>query len=175
LNKLDGFDVTDFEILVKPESDGTNMIGTVYIPNPSVMTITMVSYSTQPKSSKFEDKPSPQKKNHQNNSSHQGTVTFNNYVQGDYIGNTTISDLVLVPGNNTVPMRSIIDQAAVIKKVVASFPDGLLPIDIIGHSSVYKGENLPYFEKALAASTEHITLDVGEKLKAVGFQIPGGS
>lgn len=72
-------------------------------------------------------------------------------------------------------MRSIIDQAAVIKKVVASFPDGLLPIEIIGNSSVYNGQNLPYFEKALAANTEYITLNVGEKLKALGFQIPGGS
>lgn len=42
LNKLSGFDVPDFEILVKPEADGTNMIGTVYIPNPSVITIAMV-------------------------------------------------------------------------------------------------------------------------------------
>jgi hypothetical protein len=41
LNKLKGFDVTDFHILLKTEN-GRNMKGTVYIPNPSVMTITMV-------------------------------------------------------------------------------------------------------------------------------------
>lgn len=33
--------MTDFHILLKPEN-GRNMNGTVYIPNPSVMTITMV-------------------------------------------------------------------------------------------------------------------------------------
>lgn len=37
----------NFEILLKPEADGTNMIGTVYIPNPSVMTIAMVSFTME--------------------------------------------------------------------------------------------------------------------------------
>jgi len=45
LNKLQGFAVTDFSIELKAEPDGTNMIGTVYIPNPTVMTLTMVSSS----------------------------------------------------------------------------------------------------------------------------------
>jgi hypothetical protein len=104
----------------------------------------------------------------------QGNVTFNTYVQGDYIGNTTVSDLVLVPGNNTVPMRAIINQIAVIRKVASAFPDGMLPIDIVGNSSVYNGRHLPYFEKALAANTKSITLNVGEKLEAIGLEIPGG-
>lgn len=43
LNKLKGFDVTDFHILLKSVND-RNMNGTVYIPNPSVMTITMVRF-----------------------------------------------------------------------------------------------------------------------------------
>ena len=72
-------------------------------------------------------------------------------------------------------MRSTIDQAAVIKFVIADYPDGLLPVDIVGNSSVYNGEHLPYFEDALAANTQHISLDVGSKLKALGFDIPGGS
>lgn len=42
LNKLAGFNVTEFSIKLTPEPDGTNMIGTVYIPNPTVMTISMV-------------------------------------------------------------------------------------------------------------------------------------
>lgn len=48
LNNLDGFDVTNFEILLRPEADGTNMIGTVYIRNPSVLTIAMVRLFTAP-------------------------------------------------------------------------------------------------------------------------------
>lgn len=41
LNKLKGFDVTDFHILLTTVN-GRNMNGTVYIPNPSVMTLSMV-------------------------------------------------------------------------------------------------------------------------------------
>jgi hypothetical protein len=46
LNKLTGFDVTEFHILLTPEN-GRNMNGTVYIPNPSVMTISMVPNPSQ--------------------------------------------------------------------------------------------------------------------------------
>lgn len=42
LNGFHGFNVTSFEIKLEAEPDGTNMIGTVYIPNPSVMTLSFV-------------------------------------------------------------------------------------------------------------------------------------
>lgn len=113
------------------------MVGTIYIPNPSVMTITM------------------------------GNVTFNNYVDGDFIGTSTLSDLVLRPGNNTLPMRSKVNQTLVIGKVTAKYTDGLLPVDIVGNSSVYEGQHLEYFEKALQSNRQHIVLDVGAALAAV--------
>ena len=40
---MKGFDVVDFKILTMNKPDGSNMEGTVYIPNPSVMTLQMVS------------------------------------------------------------------------------------------------------------------------------------
>ena len=43
LNGLSGFNVTSFQIKVVPESDGSNLIGQVFIPNPSVMTLELVS------------------------------------------------------------------------------------------------------------------------------------
>lgn len=48
LNKLKGFNITEFSIKLTPEPDGTNMVGTVYIPNPTVMTISMVQYPLNP-------------------------------------------------------------------------------------------------------------------------------
>lgn len=44
LNNFHGFNVTSFEIKLEAEPDGTNMIGTVSIPNPSVMTLTFVCF-----------------------------------------------------------------------------------------------------------------------------------
>ncbi|KAI4136607.1 MAG: hypothetical protein LQ341_005529 [Variospora aurantia] len=137
LNGLAGFDVTSFSIKLLPEPDGANMIGTVYIPNPSVLTITM------------------------------GNVTFNNYVENEFIGTSTLSDLVLKPGNNTLPMRSTVNQTLVIQKVTATYVDGMLPVDIVGNSSVYNGQHLEYFERALQSNRQHIVLNVGAALAAL--------
>lgn len=42
LNGLKGFNVTSFQILLTTAADGANMVGKVYIPNPSIMTMEMV-------------------------------------------------------------------------------------------------------------------------------------
>ena len=144
LNKLSGFNVTSFSIKLTPDPDGTNMVGEVYIPNPSVMTLTM------------------------------GNVTFENILPATSttpatnIGNTTLNNLVLTPGNNTIPMRSIINQTIVIEALATTYKDGMLPVDIVGTQAVYNGQHLPYFEKALQSLTQHISLDVGSALKAIG-------
>ena len=70
-------------------------------------------------------------------------------------------------------MRSVVNQTTVLTKVISEYKDGMLPIDIIGKSSVYNGKHLPYFEKALASNTQSITLNVGAALKAIGFTILG--
>lgn len=114
------------------------MIGMIYIPNPTVMTITM------------------------------GNVTFNNYVDDEFIGTSSLSDLILKPGNNTLPMRSTVNQTLVIEKVTGTYKDGMLPIDIVGNSSVYNGQHLEYFEKALQSNRQHIVLNVGAALAALG-------
>lgn len=147
LNGLAGFNVTSFSIKLIPEPDGANMIGTIYIPNPTVMTITM------------------------------GNVTFSNYVDNQFIGISSLSDLVLKPGNNTLPMRSTVNQTLVIEKVTATYKDGMLPVDIVGNSSVYNGQHLEYFEKALQSNRQHIILNVGAALAALtgGGSTGGGS
>jgi hypothetical protein len=141
LNALAGFNVTDFSMELTPEADGTNMIGTVLIPNPTVMTISM------------------------------GNVIFNNFIANTTtsIGTTTLSNLTLSPGNNTVPMRSAVNQTLVLTQLSENFKDGMLPIDIVGNSSVYDGVHLVYFEKALASLTQHIDLNVGAALEKVGL------
>ena len=49
-NKLAGFAIPFFTIKLAPDPDGTNMVGEVYIPNPTVMTIAMVTSSLSPAS-----------------------------------------------------------------------------------------------------------------------------
>ena len=139
LNHLAGFNVTSFSISLVPSPNGTNLIGEVLIPNPSVFTFAM------------------------------GNVTMDLSVAGQPIGTSTLRDLVLVPGDNTVPMASATNQTAVLELITGPYKDGLLPVDIAGNSSVYDGVHLTYYEQALASVTQHVVLDVGAALKAAGL------
>ena len=84
------------------------------------------------------------------------------------MGITTLRDLTLVPGNNTIPMRSTVNQSLVLSQIVENYQNGNLPISIMGNSSVYEGQHLVYFEKALSSVTQHVTLDVGKALMDIG-------
>ncbi|MCJ1397923.1 hypothetical protein MMC11_001119 [Xylographa trunciseda] len=138
LNHLAGFNVTSFSIALVPSANGTNLVGEVLIPNPSVFTFAM------------------------------GNVTMNLAVAGHPIGTSTLADLVIAPGTNMVPMTAVTNQTAVLELVTGPYKDGLLPVDITGNSSVYDGVHLTYYEQALASVTQHVVLDVGAALKAAG-------
>jgi hypothetical protein len=79
LNKLAGFNVTYAHIKIPAEPDGATLIGTVSIPNPSVISLEM------------------------------GNVTMNLSTNGTYLGYSLIQDLVLKPGNNSFDMRSYVN------------------------------------------------------------------
>ncbi|KAI9894679.1 MAG: hypothetical protein M1814_002035 [Vezdaea aestivalis] len=87
LNGLQGFNVTSFQVKIVPEPDGANLIGKVFIPNPSVLTIAM------------------------------GNVTLNLYVTGTFLGTSQIQGLTLKPGDNTFDIRSFTNQATVLSKL----------------------------------------------------------
>ncbi|KAF3386436.1 hypothetical protein F1880_001218 [Penicillium rolfsii] len=145
LNKLNGFAVPDFHIMTESKN-GRNMNGTVYIPNPSVMTITM------------------------------GNVTLNLSVGGKPMGYTYLDNLVLQPGNNTLPMFATIDQGAILELVTSpSNPyknlNGLVPFVISGNSSVYDDKELPYFTQALASNNLTVNLNVTKALAELGLKL----
>lgn len=99
---------------------------------------------------------------------------MNLYVGGDLIGNSTIADLTLKPGNNTVDMRSTTNQSLVLQKL-PTYKGGILPVDIVGNSSVYNGQHLTYYEQALASNKLRVDLNVGAALGAIGLGGFGGS
>lgn len=141
LNKLSGFNITGIHILTTNAPDGSNMNGTVSIPNPSVLTIDL------------------------------GNVTLDLSVQGTPIGQSLLPDLVLRPGNNVVPMRSTVNQSLVIGMITSSFKNGMLPLDIVGNSSVSNGQHLEYYEAAIQSNTLHVDLDAGSALAEIGLNI----
>ncbi|CAG7960312.1 unnamed protein product [Penicillium salamii] len=159
LNQLEGFAVSEFHIMI-PSVNGYNMNGTVFIPNPSVMTITMVFLLFPTNVFKI--------------LTNQGNLSLSLAVDGKSMGTTYLNDLVLKPGDNNVPMLAKVDQAAVIGLLTSSdnpYKDGIVPFDISGKSSSYNGKELPYFTKALSANKLTVKLDVGAALKEIGLNL----
>jgi hypothetical protein len=142
LNHLKGLNITELHILKKPV-DGWNMNGTVFIPNPSVMTLEL------------------------------GNVTMDLSVEGQSIGQTFLRDMVLRPGDNFVPMLSNVNQATVITAITSKYKNAILPLTIIGNSSVVGDKHLTYYEAAIRSNTVHVDLNVGPALKEMGLNIGG--
>jgi hypothetical protein len=81
-------------------------------------------------------------------------VTFDVSINGTFIGQSYLTDLVLVPGNNTVPLQGAINTTQVVEIVAgdpAAYASGVIPLTITGNASVYDGEEIPYYTEALQA------------------------
>jgi hypothetical protein len=117
------------------------MVGTVYIPNPSVMTLDL------------------------------GNVTMNLAIDGTPIGYSLLPNLVLKPGNNTVPMQAHIQPLVVYGLVQAKYKDAIVPLDIVGNSSIRNGVTLKYYEEAIKSNTVQVKLNVGPALSSLGINI----
>lgn len=63
-------------------------------------------------------------------------------TQQGVIGNCTVDDFTLKPGDNKLPMSAIVDESLALKSMQ---PNGLVDLMIIGQTSVYNGVHLPYF------------------------------
>jgi len=109
-----------------------NLKGIAFIPNPSVLTVAM------------------------------GNVTLVLSIEGQgIIGNSTIDNLTLQPGDNHFPINSIVETA----KILSALVDGHVNLTITGNSSVYNGQHLTYYEKALAGNVLYLDLNVEQILK----------
>lgn len=148
LNHLSGLNISDIKILSGKDeilSDGSNMLGTVHIPNPSVMTLDL------------------------------GNVTMNLAVASTPIGYALLPNLVLKPGANNVPMQARVDQTALISMILSTYKNGVLPMEIVGNSSVKGDTHLVYYEEAIKANTIKLDLDAGPALRSIGINVTESS
>lgn len=139
LNSLKGFNLTEFNILTSEQEDGANANGTISIPNPSVLSVEM------------------------------GTVTLAMSVAGTPVGVATIEDLVLRPGNNTFEMRAVTNQTTVVTMIFTDYKDGILPIDVVGNTTTFNNQSLPYYEQALQSNKLRLNLNVIDALERAGL------
>jgi hypothetical protein len=120
------------------------MMGTIKIPNPTIMTIT-VGDVVQDIYSAIDDTP---------------------------IGNTTINNMILRPGDNYFPLVSGADQAKVITIITNDkSKSGVLAVAARARTVTYNGERLRYFEEAMKAVPIKINLNLKEALKTIGLDL----
>lgn len=128
LNGLAGFNVTGVKVNLTAAAGEPNLHGYAYVPNPSIITVAM------------------------------GNVTLQLSTEKEgVVGTTTINDMTLVPGNNTLPMFGTVNQTALALSMNSS---GFVTLSIIGNSSVYNGQHLTYYEKALSANALSLDMNV---------------
>jgi UDP-glucose 4-epimerase len=77
------------------------------------------------------------------------------------VGNSTILDMTIVPGNNSFPMTAIIDQTKVISSMDSQ---GFVNMIITGTSAVYNGQHITYYEEALASNVLTLKMNVEQIL-----------
>lgn len=94
-------------------------------------------------------------------------MTLDVSVNGTQIGQSYLNNLTLQPGSNIIPLRSTINQTEVISLITgtkAAYPSGVIPLTIIGNSSVYNGVEIPYFTEALASNPLSTDMNVTQVL-----------
>jgi hypothetical protein len=100
-----------------------------------------------------------------------GNVTMNLFVDSKSIGYSFIPNLILRPGDNKYPLQGHVEQLTILGLVISNYTDAVLPIDIVGNSSVKYGEHLIYYEDAIKSNTIRLNLDIGPALAGIGINI----
>jgi len=126
LNNLTGFDITNAAVVLPPLADGTNLKGSVVLPNPSIVTFEL------------------------------GNVTLNMIIGGITVGQGRINNILLHPGNNTIPIAATVNIKTVLQNLplilssqVSALKSGNLEVTASGNSTIYNGLHIPYYEQVL--------------------------
>ncbi|CDM38125.1 hypothetical protein DTO013E5_8764 [Penicillium roqueforti] len=144
LNKFEGFSIANSTFLLPAEDDGTNLVANITLPNPSVLSFEV------------------------------GTITLD-LKSGNtdlVIGNATVKDVTLRPGNNTFPLRGVIDIGAMIgnlSEVLSSqgpaIRTGALSLTAVTRSIVSNGTLIPYYTKVLGSLPLVANVSIGDVLR----------
>ncbi|KIW02270.1 uncharacterized protein PV09_06420 [Verruconis gallopava] len=127
LNQLKGFSILAAQALVTPEADGTNFKGTANLPNPSLVGFEL------------------------------GNEVLDLMIpNGLVVGQGTIINATIAPGNNTVDFSGIVDYNTLfsnIQSIINAEADALargnLALNARGNSTVYDGTHIMYYENIL--------------------------
>ncbi|KAJ5120997.1 uncharacterized protein N7515_008958 [Penicillium bovifimosum] len=154
LNKFEGFSIADATLVLPAEDDGSNLIANITLPNPTVLTFEV------------------------------GTIVLD-LKSGDtdiVLGNATITDVTLRPGNNVFPLRGVLDLKTVLGNLTAvlasqatSLRNGSLGLTAVTRTIVSNGTLIPYYTNVLGSLPLVANVGIGEVLKnTLGHLKSGG-
>jgi len=142
MNSLSNTTIASFRLANPPEPDGTNLLANVSIPNPTVQTIEL------------------------------GTLYMSMYTRANdsvplvALGNGTVANVTLRPGQNILPLRAINNLSTVLA-VVGENPKFLtegLPVVVKTDKNTVNGVEIPYLSQALQANVLTIPLNVSSAI-----------
>ncbi|GAB7353346.1 hypothetical protein MBLNU459_g3832t1 [Dothideomycetes sp. NU459] len=117
-----------------------NSVGNVTIPNPSVFTLAL------------------------------GDTSLNLSVNGTFIGNATLPNLTLTPGNGSYLLYATANETALVSLLKKpQYKCAVLPVDVQGNASIFGGEVVPYFTEALQGNTQRTVLNLTSTLNDAGL------
>ncbi|KAE8138898.1 hypothetical protein BDV38DRAFT_291643 [Aspergillus pseudotamarii] len=126
LNSFAGFSIDDPKMLFPPRDDGVNLVAHATLPNPSVMTIEI------------------------------GTITMDLKSKDLIVGNATIKNLTLRPGNHSTPLEGVVDMHTIMENLLpllqaqgSSLRDGYLSLDAVTREVEYDGVVIPYYTEVM--------------------------
>jgi LEA14-like dessication related protein len=143
-NGLKDFDFISAMIKLKPDADGTNLIASVNVPNPSKISAKV------------------------------GNLTVDLGINGTSIGTATVIDATIKPGNNTLNLRAALDELAFLSMDKTQFTKGTITIDSTGRSAVYNGIHLSFVEESFKILPFHTTLNLISIVDSIKIQSSTG-
>jgi len=90
-------------------------------------------------------------------------------VNGMPLGTASVENVSLGPGDNSFPMTAIANEAAIVELIVGTYKTGVLPVDIVASSIVYKGQHDPWYEQAFKALPLRVDLNMVPALQDLGL------
>ncbi|CAJ2510230.1 Uu.00g061300.m01.CDS01 [Anthostomella pinea] len=152
LNQLSGFGIEHLTVILPAiEENGTNIQGTVNLPNSGVLTLGL------------------------------GDISLNLMAGDVRIGLITLNDVLLPPGNNSWFFSGELFIGALVQNIGAvlasqgtALSDGNIQIDVTGNATVVNGVHIPFVEKVLNAKRISSSVPVVKLLTDLVGSFTGG-
>lgn len=147
LRGLQGVRVESLDPVVPAEADGTNLRGSLWVPNYSPLALGM------------------------------GNVTYDVLANGVRIGKTTVENLRIVPGNQTVEYKGQLDSDVImanIRDVLGSLnADGDLEFVVTGNQSTVDGEHIGYLDEVLSKINVKAVFSICQAMNSLPKEVMG--